>query len=182
MNRFLLAVPFLVAAPLAALGAESATATLTASTSAAGSHYDAVLINTGTTTVGTFWFAWVPGKDFLPTSPLNITSPAGWQDIITHGSASDGYAIQWKATSAASDLAAGSSLSGFGFDSADTPTQLQGNSPFFPTFPVGTSFVYSGTPFSDAGFQFVAATVAAPEPASLGALGVGGLLLLRRRR
>jgi hypothetical protein len=184
MNRSLLALSFLAAVPTAALAAESGTAVFTASTSGAPFNYTGVLNNTSTdaSTIGTLWFSWVPGEDFLPTSPTNITSPTGWQDVITHGGPTDGFAIQWTAKTPAADLAAGSSLSGFGFTSADTPPQLQGSSPFFPGTPVGTSFLYTSAPFSDGGTKIIASTVVAPEPASLGALTLGGLLLLRRRR
>src|ERR1700753_1111245 len=46
-------------------------------------HYKITLNNTGTTNVGTFWFAWVPGEDFMPTSPTNISSPPSWTSQIT---------------------------------------------------------------------------------------------------
>jgi hypothetical protein len=38
-------------------------------------HYSLSLTDAGTTSIGTFWFAWVPGEDFMPTSPANILSP-----------------------------------------------------------------------------------------------------------
>ena len=148
-------------------------------------QYDLTLNDPGTTTIGTFWFAWIPGANFMPVSPSNISSPAGWNAIVTHDGSSDGFAVQWTASSPAQDLAAGSSLTGFGFDSTATPAQMAGVASFDPTFPVETSFVYSGTPFSDAGFELVAsnANVAVPEPASvgLGAIGAGLLLLLAVR-
>jgi hypothetical protein len=184
MNRFLLALSFLAAVPAATFAAESGTAVFTASGSGSIFNYTGVLNNTSTdgSTIGTLWFSWVPGEDFLPTSPTNVTSPTGWQDVITHGGSTDGFAIQWTAMTPAADLAAGASLTGFGFTSADTPAQLQGNSPFYPGTPVGTAFLYTGEPFSDGGTDITASTVVAPEPASLGALALGGLLLLRRRR
>src|SRR5271157_586252 len=74
----------------------SATATVTSSVlNASTYHYDVVLKNTGTTTVGTFWFGWVPGVDYLPSAPVNVKSPANWNAAITHFSSADGYAIQW---------------------------------------------------------------------------------------
>lgn len=80
--------------------------------------------------IGTVWFAWVPGEDFLPTAPLSESSPAGWNvNAVTHGGATDGYAIQWVASSAASDIPIGGSLSGFGFTTADSPASIKGNSP-----------------------------------------------------
>ena len=41
--------------------------------------------------IGTFWYAWVPGEDFLATSPISVSPPAGWTDTITHAGPSDGY-------------------------------------------------------------------------------------------
>ena len=67
------------------------------------------------------------------------------------------------ASSPAFALAPGSSLSGFGFTSSDTPTQLAGNSPLFPTFPVTTSFVYQGAPLVGDSGQFIAAVSLAAE-------------------
>ena len=32
-------------------------------------RYTITLKDTGTTPIGTFWFAWVPGEDFLPSKP-----------------------------------------------------------------------------------------------------------------
>jgi hypothetical protein len=140
--------------------------------------YSITLTNSSSSTdpIGTFWFGWVPGKDFLPTNPFDITAPSGWAEIITHGGATDGYAIQYVA-GAGSALAAGSSLTGFGFTSADTPAQLLGNSPFYPTFPVTTAFVYNGAPFSSVSEQFVASVSSVPEPSSL-ILGLCGVVTL----
>ena len=136
---------------------EAASATVSGTLAGGAYQYSATLNDTGTTTIGTFWFAWVPGEDFLDVSPTNIVTPAGWTAIVTHVGAGDGYAIQYKATAAASYLQPGASLSGFGFTSTETPAQLAGNSPFFPTTPETTSFVYSGAPFSDPGFDLTAA-------------------------
>jgi hypothetical protein len=108
-----------------------------------------------TSAIGTFWFAWVPGEDFLATSPISVTPPIGWSDQITHSGPSDGYAIQYTANSSSSYVPAGSSMN-FMFKSADKPASVYGNSVFFPTTPVGTSFVYPQAPFSDAGHEFVA--------------------------
>jgi hypothetical protein len=149
-------------------------------------QYDLTLNNLGTTTIGTFWFGWVPGEDFMPVSPSGVSSPTSWNDVVTHGGASDGYAIQWTASSVGAELAAGKSLSGFAFDSTATPAQLAGLSPFYPTMQVETSFVYTGAPFSDPGFEFVAANPvqAVPEPSTFGfaAAGAGLLFLISWRR
>ena len=169
-----------------ALAAESATATLSSTQLSPTSwQYSLTLNDTGTTDIGTFWFAWVPGKDFMPTAPTSVEDPVSWTAMTTHGGASDGFAIQWVA-GAGGALAPGESLGGFTFDSSASPEQMASDSPFFPGAPVTTSFVYSGAPFSDAGFEFTAqAAAAVPEPSSFLLMGAAGLLLgvrtLRRR-
>ena len=106
------------------------------------------LNNTGNSIIGTFWYSWVPGKDFMSVAPTNVTSPAGWTSNITHGGSSDGYAIQWTAISPADDLVLGNSLSGFSFDSTLSASQLTiDDSPLYPTMPVGTSYTYTGLSF-----------------------------------
>src|SRR5437588_3179346 len=46
-------------------------------------NYDITLNNTGTTTIGTFWFAWAPGVNYLPTKPISESNPAGWSALLT---------------------------------------------------------------------------------------------------
>jgi hypothetical protein len=123
-------------------------------------RYTITLTNVGTTAVKTLWFAWVPGQDYLATSPTNIVSPAGWSAIITGGAPGDGYAIQWTTSSA--PLAPGASLD-YSFESTDTPTMIAGNSVFFPSTPVGTSFVYEGAPFSGGSSEFVVGVPVSPS-------------------
>lgn len=145
-------------------------------------QYNFSLHDTGSTTIGSIWFAWVPGKDFLATSPLAtppISAPVGWTaSAPTHGGAGDGYGIQFTANSTASYIQPGATLTGFQFDSNDSPAAVSGNSPFYPTFAATTSVIYSGGLFSDAGTQIVVA----PEPTSLSVLAVAGLALLARKR
>ena len=135
---------------------ESASATITAAPLASGdTQYTITLDDTGSTTIGTFRFAWVPGEDLMDSSPSSVTAPAGWTDTITHAGSNDGFAIEWTASSPSADLAPGGSLTGFSFISSEPPSSLFGDSHFFPGTPELTSFVYSGAPFSDAGSQFV---------------------------
>jgi MYXO-CTERM domain-containing protein len=149
-------------------------------------QYNLTLTDAGTTDVGTFWFSWVPGEDFMGVAPSGVSSPAGWTDNVTNAGAADGFAIQWLA-GPGDALTPGDSLAGFQFDSTLSPADMAADSPFFPTTPVLTSFVYSGAPFSDAGFQFLVqpvAAAAAPEPVSgaLAMFGAGVLVFMRRRR
>ena len=147
-----------------------------------GYNYTITLNNTAASTspIGTFWYSWVPGEDFLPSSPTSVQPPTGWTDTITHNTfGADGYALEFIASSAL--INPGSSLA-FKFSSPDSPAALAGNSPFYSTTPVGTSFLYGGAPFSGASAEIVVQSV--PEPSSLGVLMVGtlGLLVAGRRR
>jgi len=159
-----------------------ATATYTSAPAGAnGFQYDLTLTNTGTTTIGTFWFAWIPGAGFLSSAPTNVVNPTGWNDILTNASA----AIQW--TSTTSLLMPGQTLSGFMFDSQETPAQLLGTVPsgLGAGDPVTTSFVYIAAPLADPGAQFVATPAAAsatPEPTTFALFGGAlGLCLLGRK-
>jgi hypothetical protein len=160
-----------------------ATATIT-DTAVGGGEFDYTVTvdNTSTGPLGTFWYSWVPGEDFLATSPTDVVSPANFTDNITHGGSTDGYAIQW----IASTPLAGGATEKFSFESTETPTALAGDSPFYTTTPQDTAFAYSGAPFSDAGDEFIVKTaVVAPEPSTVAELFAGGLGLLylaRRRR
>jgi hypothetical protein len=148
--------------------------------------YTITLTNSSTSNVpiGTFWFSWVPGQDFMTNRPISETTPNGWVANITNGGPTDGFAIQWIAgTTTTSNPAVaidpGASLT-FGFVSAETPAQLAGNSQFHPTFPELTAFLYNGIPFSDAGTQITVSAV--PEPSTMALSLIGGLGLLASRR
>jgi len=174
-------LPFLLAlgtasAAFAQNGPELGTATLSGVPNGSLYDYTITLHNTGTVSVGTFWYAWIPGGFFLPSTPSSETAPTGWS-VSVQGS----YSIEYAASSSAYDLAPGSSLN-FQFASTDTPAALAGNSPHDPSYPVGTSFLYEGAAFSDAGYEFVVQSV--PEPSSLGLLTAGllGLALAGRRK
>ena len=61
----------------------SATATYTDTLVSPGVYdYSITLNDTGTTTMGTFWFSWIPGTGFLSATPTDITSPTGWTETL----------------------------------------------------------------------------------------------------
>jgi len=168
-----------------------ATATIASQQSSPGSyHYDITLNDTGSTSVGTFWFAWIayPQEDLLPDSPTTVSSPPGWSYSITHVynyygyGPPDGYGIEW--TSYAAPAMSGQSLTGFGFDSPDSPAQIAANSPYYSNTPANESVVYSGGPFSDGGFQLAATSAPVPEPSAAIAIliPVAPWLIRRKRR
>ena len=141
--------------PATAIAAESASAVLLyEKIDATTFRYDIDVKNTGITPIGTLWYSWIPlpSEDFMGVRPTNLSSPAGWSATVTNNGANDGFAIMFVSTSG--PLMPGNTLLGFSFDSSESPAELTGNSPFFPTNPIGTTFIYSGSPFSDAGFQF----------------------------
>lgn len=143
-------------------------------------HYDAAVHNTGTTKIAAFWFAWVPGANFMSVAPTNVQSPPGWTFTISNeGGATDGFGIEWTTTTA-NALNTSSSLSGFGFDTTETPAALTGFSAKHPTYRATTSFLYVGTPLLTQGVQIIASVVPAPSTAAwvlAAALAAG-----RRRR
>ena len=159
----------------ASAGALDATGLLSATADGAKWDYTIDLTDTGTGPIGTFWFSWVPGQGYLPTKPTDITAPAGWTEKITDGPPpTDGYSIQFVASSPTFALTPGSSLL-FGFESTDSPSTLAGVSDIHDGIPIETSTIYGGAPFSDAGFRFTVASV--PEPSTL-TLGIFGLATL----
>jgi len=171
------------------LAAEKAAATLNLlSTSGSGAgeifNYGITLNDTGSTTIGTFWYGWIPGQDYLKTTPTAESSPSGWgSQLMGSGNSSDGTSILWTANSTGSRLAAGALLSGFNFSTHDDLATVTGQSFSHPSQPTGTSTIYSQGAFSDSGFVLVVGTASVPEPASLGLLiGASGLILGRRPR
>ncbi len=149
----------------ALLATINASGVISSTAAGAGFNYTINLANSSSSNagIGTFWYAWVPGQDFLATRPTSVSPPPGWTDNITNMGAGDGFAIQFLADSPANDVKPGSSLN-FSFTSADSPASVNGNSVFFPGTPVDTAFVYPQGPFSDAGHQFVVTPMATPAP------------------
>ena len=150
----------------------SATATYTDTLASPGVYDSSITLNdAGTTTIGTFWFGWVPGAGFLSATPTSIGSPTGWTDKTTNA----GKAIQWTTST---PLTAGDSLSGFSFDSTETPAQMLLDFTGTGTGsgdPVTTSTVYAGAPLVGTADEFVATVT--PEPSSILLLLTGAGLL-----
>lgn len=160
---------------------------------AGGGIYDYTLIlnneSSATSSIETFWFAWTDyGYDLLPSMPTvnDADMPTGWSGTVLGGLYSsygytypDGYSIEFTSPT---PLAPGGTLT-FKFSSHDSPADISGNSPLYG-IPVGTSFVYSGGAFSDAGSQFLVGTAPVPEPStiSLVVTGISGLLFVGRKK
>src|SRR5450432_3820620 len=161
--------------------------------SAGGGIYDYTLIlnneSSATRSIGVFWFAWTDyGYDLLPSMPtVKATDmPTGWSGTVLGGPYSnygytypDGYSIEFTSLT---PLAPGGTLT-FKFSSPDSPADISGNSPLYG-IPVGTSFVYAGAAFSDAGSQFLVVTAPVPEPSTISLMvtGIAGLLFLGRKK
>jgi hypothetical protein len=105
-----------------------------------------------TSPIGSVWYSWIPGQFFLPGTPTIASAPAGWTATIFNNS------VQYVANSAANDITAGQSLSGFGYQATFSPAQLAAaaNS--------GESVAYSAGLFSDGGDTFTVTVQPVPEP------------------
>jgi PEP-CTERM motif len=112
-----------------------------------------------TSPIGSIWYAWVPGSFYLPGMPASASAPSGWTATIS------GDSVQYVANSSADYIAAGQTLSGFGYQAAFSPAQLAAapNS--------GESVAYSGGLFADSGDTFTVQMV--PEPSALSLLTTG---------
>jgi hypothetical protein len=121
-----------------------------------------------TSPIGSVWYSWIPGQFFLPGVPTSASAPAGWTATILSDS------VQYVASSPANDIAAGQSLSGFGYQATFSPAQLAAapNS--------GESDAYSAGLFSDGGVIFTVQP--APEPSGFALLLAGAATLLLFRR
>jgi hypothetical protein len=164
-------------------GAISASATVTTSQTTAPYTYSIALQNTGTTGIGSFWFAWdqASNYNFLPSLPTNVQVPANWGLYNTsHVFSFEGYGLEFLDNGTA--LAPNATLAGFQFTSNDSPATLQG--PSFFTVPVTTSYVYPGFFEQAAGAKLIATVSVVPEPSTFALAGIGGLIgwLVRRRQ
>lgn len=175
----LLAVPLLAVLLLAlGLGASAVQAQIVASgeisgTPVGGGVYDYTisLHNAPGSSSGiqTFWYSWVPGADFMPTAPISVTPPPGWAYYISNDPYYYGYSIEFYNYYTA--LNPGGSLN-FHFTSSSTPATLAGNSLYYPSYPIGTSWVYSGIAYGTSQ-QFVVQSAPVPEPGAVCLLAAG---------
>jgi len=140
-------------------------------------QYNMTINDIGTTAIGTVWYSWIPGYDFMDALPTNLSAPTGWSVGYFGGEPGDGYSVQFVANSGG--IAAGNSLSGFKFTSTDTPAILSGNSSFLQGFAIGTTYVYAGAP--ELGNAGVFTVEPVPEPITMLVLAPA-LILFRRRR
>ena len=132
-------------------------------------QYSITVDNVGTTTIGGLWIAWAPGFFYLPHAPTASSAPAGWQ------ASPFGDSIQYAASSSASYVQPGGTLSGFTFTVPDAPSVIFGPSSAGPA--VLTSFAYDSSAIdpglSDPGVKFVV-TSAACFAAGTRILAAGG--------
>jgi hypothetical protein len=129
-------------------------------------QYDIILDDTGSTAIGTLWFAWNASPDYnlMTISPSAVLAPSGWTGIVTNNGTGDGYGIQWTANTATSALIAGSTLSGFQFSGTLPPATLFATSPIgTATLPMTNTFVYTGGPFSSTPYSFSMSGAATPS-------------------
>jgi hypothetical protein len=168
-----------------ALLAISATGYISSVAAGANFDYTIALTNSSasTSSIGTFWYAWTPGQDYLATKPIPESLPAGWVPQIFHSGTGDGYSIEFIASDPNAYLQPGNTLN-FKFASADTPQSVTGNSKYYTTTPVGTSFLYPLTPFNNGVKIDVTIAPPPPPPGPTGAelVTISTVILTRNKR
>ncbi|HZZ43812.1 MAG TPA: PEP-CTERM sorting domain-containing protein [Tepidisphaeraceae bacterium] len=179
------ALALLIVSAIPASASTSATATYAATLNPDSTYtYQLLLKNTGTTSLKTFWFSWIPYASFLPSVPTSLSSPANWSGQIDEDYY--GNSILWDTTGAG--LAPGASLTGFSFTTPDSPDVLAGLDDYYDAYPVTYAYVYSGsvtTPNDPLPPQFGLLTAvpgAVPEPATATLLLTAGAVSLATRR
>jgi hypothetical protein len=164
-------VIFFFVSVLPAFGQLTATATISSAPDGDNFDYSILVKDTGTTNIGTFWFAWTPPGQpfeyhFLPSAPLATIQPTGW--VAPTQSGIPGYSIEFYNNSG-SAITPGQTAT-FGFTSSATPAQLMGTS---IGFPITTSFIYTG--FPEVGAAAQVSPVFVPEPTSFVLAAMAGL-------
>ncbi len=120
--------------------------------------------------IGSVWYAWIPGSFYLPGVPTSAFAPAGWTATIS------GNSVQFVANSSGNDITAGHSLSGFGYQASFSPAQLAAaaNS--------GVSVAYSAGLLSGTANTFTVLAAPVPEPTSMALLFFMGMVFIFARR
>ena len=119
----------------ALLSGINASGVISSSPHAGGGFDYTIALKTRATSISgidTFWFAWVPGQDYLASNPVSVTPPAGWTDQVIHGSSGDGYAIEFTAENARRPPSSQAAFWIFNFKSDDASSSVEGNSSFLP--------------------------------------------------
>jgi hypothetical protein len=187
------------AAVAQAQGTINATALVNSVPNGGNYNYTITLNNLSSSTdpIQTFWFAWFPGTDLLPSQPSSIITPNNWTASVQGGNYyvgpylyPDGFSIEFTTQDSGSAITPGGSLS-FQFTSPDSPATLGGNSPYPYYAPgayaVGIAYVYAGgasSPGSEpAGdFNSFQSVVPAPEPSTFGLVALGAAMLFITRK
>ena len=147
---------------------EMATGTVSGVPDGGSYDYTITLNNTsGSISIGSLWYAWIPFSFYLPSTPDSATAPTGWTASIVANS------IEY--VSSGTPLAPGQSIQ-FNYVASFAPSQL--------VDPAGYSYVYTGGIEGDPGAFVDVQVVPAPEPSSLSLLtaGVLGLAFVGRRQ
>jgi len=181
----LIVIGILAAAAGTVSASETAKGTISATPLGGGKfQYNIALTNTSTdgSDIGTFWFSWIPGVDYMEALPTSITAPTGWIFPVTGSdNSSDGNAIEYYNIDGTADQLTPGNTFNFSFDSTEPLSQILGPSTYGSHLPETTAYVYEGFPETDAGFKLNVTAVPEPVSASMIALSSGALLLRRRR-
>jgi hypothetical protein len=161
----LLGIVAAVAAAPWAFGAISASTTISTTSTSAPFNYTMSVTNTGTTPIGTLWFAWtnVPiTYNLLPAPASNISWPSGWVGFPTGPDrALDGYGVEYYTFN---PIGPGQTLTGFNFTSNVAPAHLGDSSGSYP-LPIDTTYVFQSYLNTGPGVGALATpAVVVPEP------------------
>ena len=164
----LVAVAGFAASTASSQATVSASATISDTAVSGGFDYTITLLNTGTSSLESFWYGWIQFENDLPSDPSNAANSLGWVNTL------DANSIMW-GNGAGTALTTGSTAT-FTFFSTSTPTAIT-------TAPSGESVAYTGAiDFSQASATatgiITPVLVASPEPSSIALLGLGSLGLL----